>query len=98
MSFIEKLSHDGVVSRPVNSGDMALCSNKGSGADASRRSKTKGRRLVSAAGGISTHSTGADGAWLSSARLNARLDTSRPVNSGVRFLLNGSAQILNQMS
>src|ERR1051325_9522918 len=34
-------------------------------------------------GGITTHSTGAESAWMSSARLNAWSNVSRPVNSGV---------------
>ncbi len=34
------------------------------------------------------HSTGAESACFSSARLDAWLDSSRPVNSGVRLLLN----------
>ena len=32
---------------------------------------------------ITTHSTGAELGWISSARLNASLNISRPVNSGV---------------
>jgi hypothetical protein len=43
-------------------------------------------------GGITTHSTGARIALLPCARLVSIGGSSRPVNSGVRFLLNGQDQ------
>jgi predicted flavoprotein YhiN len=66
-------------------GDMPLRKNNGSSVDASRSRKHNAGRLVSALGGISTHSTGAEIASLSFARLKAWLDASRPVNSALGF-------------
>jgi hypothetical protein len=43
--------------------------------------------MIMIAGGITTHSTGAESACIPSARLKAWLIASRPVNSGVRRLL-----------
>jgi hypothetical protein len=41
---------------------------------------------------LTSHWTGAEIAWMSFARWDASLNSSRPVNSGVRFLLNAVAQ------
>ncbi len=42
--------------------------------------------------GLTTHSTRAESAWMSFARLDVSLNSSRRVNSGVRFLLNSQTQ------
>src|SRR2546423_15181897 len=63
---------------------MPLRKNKDSGLDASRRSKAEYKWLVSALGGITTHSTRAESAWMSFARLKLALNLSRRVNSSVR--------------
>jgi hypothetical protein len=47
---------------------------------------------------LTTHSTRAEIARMSFARLKASLNASRRVNSGVRFLLNAVAQNMNQQS
>src|SRR5256885_16785569 len=47
---------------------------------------TKGARLVAIMGGLTTHSTGAELACLSSRTWMLFADSSRPVNSGVRPL------------
>ncbi len=48
--------------------------------------------MIHVKGGLTTHSTRAEIARMSSARSEAALNSSRRVNSGVRFLLNGQAQ------
>ena len=54
------------------------------------------RRNGDGARNLTSDSTGAESAYLSSRTWMPFDDSSRPVNRGVRFLLNAVAQMLNQ--
>jgi hypothetical protein len=84
--------------RPVNSGVRHASHNEDSRGSCSETQKANAAVNGTISGGLTTHSTGAELAWISSSTWMLFADIFRPVNSGVRFLLNDLAQILNRQS
>jgi hypothetical protein len=79
-------------SRRVNSGVRHASHNEDSRGSCSETQKANAAVNGTISGGLTTHSTGAELAWISSSTWMLFADTSRPVNSSVRFLLNAMAQ------